>query len=98
MVGIEFNCTPGKRGKKNELGGGGGGGKPRRFPHLFLLSPTSSPGRLSLALEVGRPTSKAREKRPSWGRVVFSPQLFFFVNFSPALYYLNAWNSPGIFR
>ena len=29
---------------------------------------TSSPGRFSLALEVGRPTSKAREKHP-WDEV-----------------------------
>ena len=32
--------------------------------HLIGIRATSSPGRFSLALEVGRPTSKAREKRP----------------------------------
>ena len=41
------------------------------YSTLSLFTPTSSPGRFSLALEVGRPTSEAREKCPG-DEVVFT--------------------------
>ena len=41
------------------------------YSTLSLFTPTSSPGRFSLALEVGRSTSKAREKCPG-DEVVFT--------------------------
>ena len=41
------------------------------YSTLSLFTPTSSPGHFSLALEVGRPTSEAREKCPG-DEVVFT--------------------------
>ena len=41
------------------------------YSTLSLFTPTSSPGRFSLALEVGRPTFEAREKCPG-DEVVFT--------------------------